>query len=212
MSDKNIHQRMAAITKAIGTVAKNLSVSAGKGSSYKAVGERDVIDAVKPIEEQFGVYSYPVSRKTVASEILESESNGYKRTTFYTRLETVYRFVNVDDPNDYIETTVYSVGMDSGDKGDGKAMTYADKYALMKMYKISTGDDPDQEGSIETDYRKGKKSGKTCDRCGGYILPVTKKDGTTMTPEDLVAMSYRDFGKQLCGECYKAMHRESKDS
>ena len=24
-------------------------------------------------------------------------------------------------------------------------MTYADKYALMKAYKISTGDDPDQQ-------------------------------------------------------------------
>lgn len=37
--------------------------------------------------------------------------------------------------------------MDAMDKAPGKAMTYADKYALMKAYKISTGDDPDQEAS-----------------------------------------------------------------
>ena len=35
-------------------------------------------------------------------------------------------------------------GLDPADKGSGKAMTYADKYALMKAYKIMTGDDPDQ--------------------------------------------------------------------
>ena len=31
-------------------------------------------------------------------------------------------------------------------------MTYADKYALMKAYKISTGDDPDQNASVDTHY------------------------------------------------------------
>ena len=35
-----------------------------------------------------------------------------------------------------------------------KAMTYADKYALMKAYKISTGDDPDKEASPEKGYTK----------------------------------------------------------
>ena len=43
----------------------------------------------------------------------------------------------------------YGDGVDTYDKAPGKAMTYADKYALMKAYKISTGDDPDQEASPE---------------------------------------------------------------
>lgn len=33
-------------------------------------------------------------------------------------------------------------------------MTYADKYALMKAYKISTGDDPDQTASEDNHYSK----------------------------------------------------------
>ena len=57
----------------------------------------------------------------------------------------VYRFVNVAEPTDCLETVSFGTGMDSGDKAPGKAMTYADKYALMKTYKISTGiaNDPD---------------------------------------------------------------------
>ena len=77
-----------------------------------------------------------------------------------TRIKTIYRFVNVDDPDDYIETTVFSEGIDTQDKGSGKGMTYADKYALMKMYKISTGDDPDVDASDESvNYQKaGEKT------------------------------------------------------
>ena len=57
MSALNIYQRMAAITAELQTVAKNLNVDTGKGKGYKAVSERDVIDAVKPLEAKHGVYS-----------------------------------------------------------------------------------------------------------------------------------------------------------
>ena len=158
MEQKNIFQRMSAITAELRTVAKNLTVPTGGKNSYKAVSERDILDAVKPIEEKHGVYSYPVSRTVLESNLLEGENtyNGQtkKTTTFMTRIETVYRFVNVDKPEEYIETITFAEGIDSQDKGSGKAMTYADKYALMKAYKISTGDDPDQYASEEKEYKK----------------------------------------------------------
>ena len=163
METKNIFQRMSAITAELRTVAKNLTVPTGGKNSYKAVSERDILDAVKPLEEKHGVYSYPVARTVLESNLLESE-NSYtdakgnttvkKASTFMTRIETVYRFVNVDSPLDYVETTTCAEGIDSQDKGSGKAMTYADKYALMKAYKISTGDDPDQDPSEEKEYIK----------------------------------------------------------
>lgn len=150
----NIIQRMAKATAELGTVAKNLLIEAGK-NTYKAVSERDVIDAVKKVEEKHGIYSFPVARRIVESDQLESEGwDGKKKTTFFIRLEVTYRFVNTDDSTDFIEVTSYGDGMDSGDKSPGKAMTYADKYALMKAYKISTGDDPDQEASKEASYTR----------------------------------------------------------
>lgn len=149
----NIYQRMSAATSEISRVAKNLNVGFGK-SSYKAVGEADVLAAVKPIEEKYGIYSYPVSREIIESGILESvsEYNGEKTTKkqFQMRVSTVYRFVNVDKPEEYIDITTYGDGVDSQDKAPGKAMTYADKYALLKAYKIMTGDDPDQNASGDT--------------------------------------------------------------
>ena len=214
MSALNIYQRMAAITAELQTVAKNLNVETGKGNGYKAVSERDVIDAVKPLEAKHGVYSYPASRRVLESAVLESESewNGKvtKKTTFFERIETVYRFVNTYYPTDFIETTTFAEGIDSQDKGSGKAMTYADKYALMKAYKISTGDDPDQTASEDVNYTRKATPAPKCADCGGMLYPVKKRDGTMWSVNDMAEYSRRRFDRCLCADCMqKAEKNES---
>ena len=158
VKEMNIYEKLSAITAEIGVVEKNLNVKVSSNSSYKAVSERDVLDAVKPIEQKYRVYSYPANRKIADRDVLtkETEYNGTitRTNTLFMRVETVYRFVNIDKPGEFIETTVYGDGLDTGDKASGKAMTYADKYALMKAYKLSTGDDPDKEASPEHGYEK----------------------------------------------------------
>ena len=157
----NIFQRMLAATSEINRVAKNLKVDISKSQSYKAVAESDVLEAVKPIEEKYGIYSYPVSRTVIKDEAYTttSEYDGRKseKTTFFMRLATVYRFVNIDNPDDYLDITTYGDGVDTQDKAPGKAMTYADKYALLKAYKIQTGDDPDAGASGNLGKKKFEK-------------------------------------------------------
>ena len=163
--DLNIYQRMSLITAEISAVAKNLQVGEGR-NQYKAVGEADVLAAVRPIENKYGVYSYPMEREVVESAVLTnvSEYKGQTKETKkqFMRLKVVYRFVNVDNPQEYIDITTYGDGVDTQDKAPGKAMTYADKYALLKAYKIITGDDPDQKMSEEfTDIQKKKPAPKS---------------------------------------------------
>lgn len=158
----NIFEKMSAITNELGVVAKNLNVDMGGGRSYKAVQEKDILDAVKPLEEKYKVYSYPIDRKITESDVLVKESE-YKEkitrtNTLFMRLETTYRFVNMEKTDEYVDIKTYGDGLDTGDKAPGKAMTYADKYALMKAYKIATGDDPDAEGSPEKGYMKKTKT------------------------------------------------------
>lgn len=149
----NIYEKLSLITTELGAVAKNLNVGTGK-SSYKAVGEADVLAAVKPLEAKYKVYSYPVSRKIIESGTIENESTDYNgnktiKKQLFERIEVCYRFVNIEKPEEYIDIVSYGDGIDSQDKSVGKAMTYADKYALLKAYKIITGDDPDQNASGE---------------------------------------------------------------
>lgn len=140
----NIYQKMAAATAEITAVAKNLNVGFGR-NAYKAAGEADVLAAVKKIEEKQQIYSYPCGREIIETGIIENvKQDGSISKQNYLRIAVTYRFVNVEDPADFIDITSYGDGIDPGDKATGKAMTYADKYALMKAYKIITGEDPDQ--------------------------------------------------------------------
>ena len=151
----NIYERLSLTENEIGVVEKGLNVSMGKGS-YKAVSERDVLDAIKPIEQKYRVYSYPCDTKIINNEVLEKNNSYGTTTSQFLRLKRVYRFVNIDKPDEYVDVISYGDGIDTGDKAPGKAMTYADKYALMKAYKLSTGDDPDKDASPQEGYRKAK--------------------------------------------------------
>ena len=159
---ENIYQRMQKITAEITTVAKNLDVGYG-ASKYKAVGEADILRAVKPIEEKHGVYSYPVQREIVESGTMERDTKNGKSVQLYLRVKTVYRFICIDEPESFLDIVSYGDGVDTQDKAPGKAMTYSDKYALMKAYKIQTGDDPDQyasepQNSIRTTQQDQRKA------------------------------------------------------
>lgn len=162
----NIYEKLLAITSEMQTVAKNLEVGIGK-NQYKAVGEADVLRAVKELEKKYNVYSYPYSRKVIDSSIMQTKKEYQGQVTegnqIFMRLETVYRFVNIEKPEEYIDITTYGDGVDTQDKAPGKAMTYGDKYALMKAYKIITGEDPDQNPSPDnvTNLNSNKKENKS---------------------------------------------------
>ncbi len=163
----NIYQRLLAISTEIEKVVKKLTVKAGN-ETYKAVGEGEVLAAVKPLEDSYGVYSYPLSREILESGIHETKSGA---KMLFMREKVVYRFVNVDKPEEYVDMESIGDGVDSQDKAPGKAATYADKYALLKGYKIQTGDDPDANGSEEmkahgTEPKKSNSNyGKLKDIC-----------------------------------------------
>lgn len=158
IKELNIYERLSSISNELGVLSKELEVKINQSNSYKAVSERTILDAIKPLEEKYRVFSYPFSRKIIETDTLIKESKTTTTNTLFMRLEIVYRFINIDNKEDFIDITSYGDGMDTGDKAPGKAMTYADKYALMKAYKISTGDDPDKDPSPENGYKKGKKS------------------------------------------------------
>ena len=183
----NLFEKLSAIQNELSAVAKNLMVGEGK-SSYKAVGEADVLAAVKPLEYKYRVYSYPYSRKIIDNDLITTaktyeDQRGNKTVTetsrFYMRVETIYRFVDIDDPDYYIDIKTYGDGIDSQDKAPGKAMTYGDKYALLKAYKIITGEDPDQNVSEEGKVSRSAKASYP-QKSGGYA-PASQP--VAQTPE-----------------------------
>jgi hypothetical protein len=180
-----IFKKMALISAEMTTVAKNLKVGYGN-MTYKAVAENDIIEAVKPLETKHGVYSYPIGRKVIDQQIIEGEKND----KMFLRIETTYRFVDVDDES-FIEVISIADGVDTQDKAPGKAMTYADKYALMKAYKIPTGEDPDKDASEP--FKKTPNTDASIPKSEAHHR-VLKQLTADIEPEMLVATLKARYG------------------
>lgn len=207
----NIYEKMAEITAEINTVAKNLNVETGKGKSYRAVSEADVLAAVKPIEKKHGVYSYPYEREIVESGELVNQTQYGERKSLFLRVRTVYRFVNTEKPEEHLDIVTYGDGVDSQDKAPGKAMTYGDKYALLKAYKIQTGDDPDQNASGELVSQNIRTQKIGTDK----ISAISTRANNMGLPLETILHQYRlasigDMTEEQFYDCVQRLNAEEK--
>ena len=146
----NLYEKIQAVGDEIRNIEKGLTVGSGS-YSYKAVGDLDVTLAVKDAEKKFKIVSIPVKQDLVNSEIVRThKKDNLESLTYVDTIKMTLRIVDLEDPTQFIEVESFGKGIDSGDKGFGKASTYARKYALLNAYKIATGEDPDAEKSKET--------------------------------------------------------------
>lgn len=145
----NLYEKIQAVAKDIKGVEKDMQVSTGGSSSYRAVSDKNVVLKIKEAEYRHRIVSIPYRQELIASEILTTppDSYGKVRTTFVDTVKMTTKIVDLDNPSDFIEVESFGRGVDASDKGFGKASTYARKYALLNAYKIATGVDPDEEAS-----------------------------------------------------------------
>ncbi len=101
---------------------------------YRFASHDQVTAAVHPYLVKHGVVVIP------SLEEITQEGNR-------TQAKMVVTFVNADQPSDQLTVRYPGYGVDSGDKGPGKAMSYAMKYAYMKVFCLETGDDPDNDAN-----------------------------------------------------------------
>ena len=129
--EKNIHQRIA---EAMGKVTY-IQKERKQGMRYTIVSHDSVTAKVRPALLEVGVIYYPTSVR-------------YEQIGNRTMASMVVRFVNIDNPEDSIDVETFGYGIDEQDKGPGKAMSYAVKYALLKTLGLETGDDPDLDQNV----------------------------------------------------------------
>lgn len=144
---KNLYEKIQLVSNEIKNIEKNMTV--GKGNyAYKAVQDIDVTLEVKEAETKYGLISIPIKQELVKSEVVRIVKEGGGETINYVDIvKMTLRIINLDNTSEYIDVESFGRGLDAGDKGFGKASTYARKYALLNAYKIATGEDPDENKS-----------------------------------------------------------------
>jgi hypothetical protein len=146
---------------------KDLTVGSGS-SSYKAVGEKEVLNMLKPLFKKHKLIVFPVD-----GDISEQNSiyeSTYKdevttKTRNVTQIKVKFKIVDIETGESEI-LMGFGNGADSQDKGSGKAFTYAFKTMLSKTFMLFSGEDTDNTHS---------------DDIGGYTPPKADKPKDTGT-------------------------------
>lgn len=154
MSEKNnLYEKIQLVSNEVRNITKDMTVGSGN-YAYKAVSDIDVTLAVKDAETKFKLVSIPIKQELINSEILKVLDGAKEKITYVDTIKLTLKIVDLEDINSFIEIESFGKGIDSGDKGFGKASTYARKYALLNAYKIATGEDPDNEKSKQQEQKK----------------------------------------------------------
>lgn len=129
----NIYQRMLKVTEAVERVPKGDKMVANQ---YKFTSHDAVMAALRPAFIKYGICMIPT--------VLAHSQDGNR-----TEVTMSIDFVNCDKPDDRVSVETFGYGIDSQDKGPGKAISYAVKYACLKAFALDTGDDPESDQSTE---------------------------------------------------------------
>jgi hypothetical protein len=142
----NLAQKISAVMTDVQYLTKDDRVDTGAGKSYRAITEEKVTSVVRASMIKNGIVMFPTQmQSSIENETVHTAKGD--RVNRITHVDVVYRMVNTEDPTDYIDIASCGTGVDTQDKGSGKAMTYAYKYALLRTFAIPTGDDPDKIAS-----------------------------------------------------------------
>ena len=128
---KNIAKAIVGVMKDIKNIEKNTTVGSGR-VSYKGLSYKDVKQKVGEAMQRHGLCIVPIEIKPKTTIERWEETTSYEtksKQQVFTEVETKYLLLH--ESGESIEIAGYGHGVDTQDKGAGKATTYALKYALL---------------------------------------------------------------------------------
>jgi len=129
MSEKNIYQRILAVMESVNYIQKS---DKKVNNQYSFASHDEVSRVLHPELVKHSIVVVP----SIA---------GWKQDGNRTEVDVDVAFVNADKPEDRFVVRTLGFGVDSQDKGPGKAVSYATKYAMLKTFVLETGDDPERD-------------------------------------------------------------------
>jgi hypothetical protein len=164
---KNIHQKMLDVMNAVEKIPKR---GHNKFHNYDYATESDVLEGVRGALVEQGLMVYPSCREDTTTQ----RTSGDKVTT-ERRVLMDFTFVNAADPSETMVVTFPGDAHDVGDKAIYKALTGAEKQAMMKTFMIPTGDDPETSGSGEqapAESKPRQSPGSTISKAQAALLNI----------------------------------------
>ena len=136
---KNIYQKLLAVKTKVNYIKQDGQVAFGN-TKYRFAGSESVLKRINPVLIEQGLFL----ETEIISQDIDKSGNGY-----FTKLELKYTWINTESPDEKISIKWFAQGIDNSEKGIGKALTYAERYFLLKTFNCATGqDDPEIHDQI----------------------------------------------------------------
>lgn len=147
---KNIYQRLIEVQKKVTSVTKNETVKMSeKDKGYKAVTHDDVAAVLHTPLAEAGIVLLPtVTSHTISDFEVQKYDNynkrEYKQKWYRTDLSISVKWINADNPEDFIESSGSAYALDTSDKSFAKAYSLALKIILLKVHLLESRDEEEQ--------------------------------------------------------------------
>lgn len=180
----NIYQRVLACMKDVPYIQKQQRKT---GLQYTFVSRDSVVSKLRAPMIEHGIIYKP--------HMISWSIDGNK-----TSMEVLHTYSSADDPNDKIEFANLGYGIDSQDKGPGKAMTYCEKLAHLKLFQIEAGDEDecenyDEEHVPEKQAATKKATAATAKRAETKTPSIDSLKARYAETATKYGISSKDFGK-----------------
>lgn len=158
----NIYQRINEVRKACDYLRKEKRVD----NQYLVIQHDQVTGAIRESLIDQGIIVVP--NLVGESKMVPTGTTTAKGVPFM-RYEATYclSFVNMDEPLEVVNVNIEAHAIDHGDKAPGKAISYATKYAFLKLLSIETGeqeeDRPEMKPAPKEKESKGSGRAATVD-------------------------------------------------
>ena len=143
---KNLAKAVIAVMKEVKGMEKNSKVGAGTRAAYDGTKDQDVKDVFNKALSDNGLCMLPtgIEETTDINRWEETSQYGTKqKQSVFTKVTTKYLLLH--ESGESVELAGYGHGVDSQDKGAGKATTYAMKNALLYTFVTPVGKMDDAE-------------------------------------------------------------------
>ncbi|WP_077325713.1 ERF family protein [Virgibacillus siamensis] len=149
MSEKKLVKKLAEVMKQVKYIQKK---GFNNFNKYKYATESDVQEKIREVLAEQEVIMLP----DVVEHTTREHTNRSGKTEYIATVKVKFTFIDGETGE---ELSIHSAGegQDSGDKAVYKAITGAQKYALMKAFMIPTGDDPEADNGVD-ERNSGKQS------------------------------------------------------
>ena len=178
----NLYQKIVEVRKSIGGIYKDNTAGKGSKFSYNYVSESQILSKISDEMDNQNLLLIP----SITHRETRKEGNQY-----VVELDLNYKWINGDNPTEILEIPYFTAGQQSdASKALGTALTYGNRYFLLKMFNLATDEDDADAKEINKPQKRAPKqdSGKLqlVKTNADVLAKILTSKGDEKTSDDII--------------------------